>query len=249
MGNGAAKNSVKDISGGGEAGGDFDIEGENDEYYARLEEQATAKSTGQKTQLGGLFGAGKKKKEEKQAKAPKIVGLIDSDDEEYSVPRAVAGVAARNARPQVRPEAVGGENNLKEDINDLEKTFGSLGIATIEKRAGKTQTSFSAPSGTIGTAIGVDRNEFLASSSFSNHTRFPPGASAGGTRHNHQFTKPSVAGRRASVVAPGAAALPGGSKLKFSWDQQQGQIGIREAEDWTYKKVSFKLSEKFRFAQ
>ena len=74
---------------------------------------------------------------------------------------------------------------------------------------------------------------------YSSHTRFPPGASAGASRH-HYHSQYSRTDRRASLVGH---ATGGGinSKIRFSWDSKTGEAGAGgaggEAEDWTYKKV------------
>ena len=68
---------------------------------------------------------------------------------------------------------------------------------------------------------------------YSSHTRFPPGASAGASRH-HYHSQFSRTDRRTSVVGNATA------KMRFSWDNKTGggKGGTGELEDWTYKKVS-----------
>ena len=70
---------------------------------------------------------------------------------------------------------------------------------------------------------------------YSSHTRFPPGASAGASRH-HYHSQFSRTDRRTSLVGNATA------KMRFSWDNKNGGgTGIGEtgeSEDWTYKKVS-----------
>ena len=79
MGNGAGKNKdvVREIQ------PNDDIVDGNDDYYERLEEKTRKQfAATSKPMLGGLFGAKKEKEKVEKKKAPKIVGLIDSDDEE-----------------------------------------------------------------------------------------------------------------------------------------------------------------------
>ena len=79
MGNGAGKNkdAVREIQ------PNDDIVDGNDDYYERLEEKTRKQvAAASKPMLGGLFGAKKEKEKVEKKKAPKIVGLIDSDDEE-----------------------------------------------------------------------------------------------------------------------------------------------------------------------
>ena len=79
MGNGAWKNkdAVREIQPNDEG-----LVDGNDDYYERLEEKTKKQVAASKPMLGGLFGAKKEKEKAEKKKAPKIVGLIDSDDEE-----------------------------------------------------------------------------------------------------------------------------------------------------------------------
>lgn len=233
MGNGAGKNKnvVREI------GPDDDIVDGNDDYYERLEEQAKKGSTASKPMLGGLFGAKKERAKVQKKKAPKIVGLIDSDEEDQGGGGDAVGGASRDdgARQAARRAATAAVEHkseflLNNDINDLEKTLNSIGVYGNEKRK-KGHATVSAPSGT------VDHNEFLQSSQFSRHTRFPPGASAGASRHHYQ-SQFSRTDRRTSLVGH----LAGGgmnSKVRFSWDNKTGggAEGAGESEDWTYNKT------------
>ena len=92
MGNGAGKNKnvVREI------GPDDDIVDGNDDYYERLEEQAKKGSTASKPMLGGLFGAKKERAKVQKKKAPKIVGLIDSDEEDQGGGGDAVGGASRD---------------------------------------------------------------------------------------------------------------------------------------------------------
>ena len=80
MGNGAGKNKnvVREID------PDTDVVDGNDDYYERLEEQARRgkAAAASKPVLGGLFGAKRDKAKAETKKAPKIVGLIDSDEDD-----------------------------------------------------------------------------------------------------------------------------------------------------------------------
>ena len=81
MGNGAGKNKnvVREID------HDSEVVDGNDDYYERLEEQARkgkAAAQASKPVLGGLFGAKRDKAKAEKKKAPKIVGLIDSDEDD-----------------------------------------------------------------------------------------------------------------------------------------------------------------------
>ncbi len=229
MGNGAGKNEVKEIAAGEDGAAEIDFGGgENDEYYAKLEAQATEKAAKSKA-AGGLFGAIRKKSDNKPKPAPKVVGLVDSDDEDK--PPAPAG-----NRPVPAPRGnAQDDSRLNDEISDLEKTFSNLGIVGegVGQHAGGVVASAPPAVG------GEDHNEFLMESQYSRHTRFPPGASAGATRHRHSISK--APGRRMSLVAPANAA----NKLKFSWDQQQNNnlpSGYQDGEDWTYKKVGLNCS-------
>ena len=80
MGNGAGKNkdAVREIQPNDEG-----LVDGNDDYYERLEEKTRKQvAAASKPMLGGLFGAKKEKEKVEKKNAPKIVGLIDSDDEE-----------------------------------------------------------------------------------------------------------------------------------------------------------------------
>ena len=100
MGNGAGKN--KDVV--REIDPDDDIVDGNDDYYERLEAQAKKKTAASKPMLGGLFGAKKDKEKVERKKAPKIVGLIDSDEDDESgggAGREDGERAAQAAREQI----------------------------------------------------------------------------------------------------------------------------------------------------
>ena len=183
------------------------------QYNKEFEAQLEAKRRQQKLNKGSIFGKSRLQGKaaavdpSSKVKGQKIIGLIDSDDEEDRADRE-----REEERDQIQA------------LDDLNRTFGSFGLtseAAAAKKAAavKRQTSVDDD----------DENTFLTSSM--SHTRFPPGTSLG--------RKPSLTQHRGSFAA--ASSKP----MKFSWDEKNCPTGSRETEDWTYKKVLYRVPRLF----
>ena len=231
MGSGASKGEIPDELNDDAFDDDDVVDREGEDFHKKLENKRRldALKLQQQKQKSSFFG--RKKALEQPQKPPKIVGLEDSDDEDFKAAKAKASAD---------------ETEIKNGLNELEQTFNSLGLVgkkmwKDESYDDETTRSFATSGrwnkngveGGDGGGVafdGVERqdsaasNEFLTQS-YSQHSRFPPRNSIS-RQHIHGFH-----GGHGGLGQKKAA-------LKFSWDEDNAQLPTtRETEEWTYKKV------------
>lgn len=178
-----------------------------------------------------------KKEKEKKKTPPKIVGLDDSDDEsdkkkngKSKNDKKLAGRSSSDPQQQ-------DENRLKEDLDDLDRTFSSLGLVGKDMWKDKDYSeedtrNFASSDRWNKNVSARSANEYL-NSSFASHTRFPPGAG----RHHHSQQQQQHHHQHLSRTAPPGGSLNATRTIKFSWDEEK-MPPDRGTEDWKYKKVS-----------
>lgn len=236
MGSGASK---KDGAGGG-AGGGGDFEDEDAALEVDFQRQLDAKRQLQRRQLKKQKDAAASSRAGGAAAAaggpPKVVGLDDSDDE------GGGGFTSHAV------QSVEEDDDIRE-MDSLNRTFGSLGIAARDQRRadGAPVSSYSEGHAAAG---GDETDEFMMSHSATGHTRFGPGMTVG--------RRPSlVAGRRPSMAAAGPGgfttappptqAAGGRANFKFSWEGNKAGAD-KESEEWTYKRVGGREKKKLSCA-
>lgn len=211
MGNGATKDGSGQING---VANNIDEDLDDQELDKEFQAQLEAKRRQEKLKKGlnnkDLSNRNDlNNSQNNRIKAPKIVGLIESDDE------------------------VGNDNNDEErddikELDELNRTFGSLGISGNSRNSSVNKQI--APVNTNNDHMDEDdhghneENHYLMSSM--SHTRFPPGTSMGrkgSILHFQQHSRPHQ--------------FQQGKNLKFSWDQRIASQEEKQNEDWTYKKV------------
>eukprot|EP00095_Tigriopus_kingsejongensis_P000894 maker-scaffold409_size180341-snap-gene-0.26 protein:Tk00894 transcript:maker-scaffold409_size180341-snap-gene-0.26-mRNA-1 annotation:"PREDICTED: uncharacterized protein LOC100954360" len=223
MGSGASKR----VDDGFEDEDIFDEDYEENIQRQMEEKRIATRNKEKEKKLINIFGAKKP--------PPRVVGMLDSDEEDAPRDTKV------KSKFDLRPKDV--DKELKEEINELEHTFNSLGLVgkkmwtdtdyseeTTRKLASSGRWNNNNAQENPGSA---NSNEYLTQS-YSQHSRFPPR-----TSHSRQ--------RQPTGYHLQLGAKNNQRPLKFSWDGPDNLPKNKESEEWTYKKTVIEGFDPDRF--
>ena len=223
MGNGASQQTDNRLE-------DSDNDSEDYEELEKAAQQKAKAAKQQKQTKGNRKKDNSPGKDKNKIVPPKIIGLEDTDDDEPAETKGKKSFFGRN-KSKNKDSSLKDDKKLKEDLDDLDRTFSSLGLVGKnmwnDNDYSEDNTRTFATTGRWENNIEApEANNFL-NSSYSSHTRFPRGA--GHKTISHHSHNPHNRLNALNTTQ---------KTLKFSWDDTQDKLPKdRGTEDWKYTKV------------